>query len=241
MSPFLTGSRGQRGQQSRLWLEATRARGRLGRAPQGRLPRLHLLGLPVRPSSRVLPPLLQPLLLLPQVGSHVVKGGLVETTETDVHASHACAGGTETEARWDGDRGPAAGGSTRHGPDLPADPRHLLRGAPMTPVSGWPRQPDPGLASNNTPKPGHRRETRHKGCGSHARMSRPTGAPVLGTAGPCSQQPARKRGPRPSGLQGPGPCQQPLCAPGIRSHPRGSGASQNHTNSPVRSILAFTH
>lgn len=74
----------------------------------------------------------------------------------------------------------------------------------MMPVSGWPHQPDPGLASDKTPKPGHRRETRHKGCGSHAHMSRLTGAPVLGTAGglpPTATKEARPSAQRPAGTR----------------------------------------
>ena len=110
----------------------------LGRAPHRCLPRLHLLGLPVRPRGRVLSPLLQPLLLLPQVGGHVVKGGLVETTEADIHASHACKGATRTEPGEMGTSMPVKPCCRGINPGLAVDLQRLFQGTHTMPISWWP-------------------------------------------------------------------------------------------------------
>lgn len=98
---FLTGSWWQGGLKLKFLSRPEPSPG-LGGATPGRLPGLHLLGLPVGPRGWVLMPLLpklllQPLLFLLQVSGHVVKGGLVQAAKALVHAGSACAGGTRVD------------------------------------------------------------------------------------------------------------------------------------------------
>lgn len=126
---FLKGSCWQGGDKSYSASRGQKPAPGLGRATPGRLPGLHLLGLPVGPRGRVLMPLLpklllQPLLFLLQVSGHVVKGGLVQTAKALVHASRACAGGTRVDAKWDSDAGHRGMPPLTAEPGGPARPSH---------------------------------------------------------------------------------------------------------------------